>query len=322
MIGPLDALATTITASLRERAVRHDELGRYWKTPAGYYWQDAPIERQSLMIELFQEMKVPQAEIDEYRVWLLKQKQTRQWPSTKSTASAIYALLIHPDAWLRSVGQVTVTLGKDDVMKADDLGQAGSGYVKKQWAGDAVRPDWHTITAENPNAHIAWGAAYWQYWEDIDKVKSAGDPNALKVTRQILKVVPGGRGSQAVVPPGGAFAVGDRLMVRITIETDRMMEFVHIKDLRASGVEPLETLSGYRCSGGLGHYQSTRDLATHFFIERLTRGKYVLEYEVFAAQAGQYSAGLTTAQCMYAPEFADHTGGIQLTVRPNGARNE
>src|SRR5690606_12093227 len=278
--------------------------------------------RQSLMIELFQEMKVPQAEIDEYRVWLLKQKQTRQWPSTKSTASAIYALLIHPDAWLRSVGQVTVTLGKDDVMKADDLGQAGSGYVKKQWAGDAVRPDWHTITAENPNAHIAWGAAYWQYWEDIDKVKSAGDPNALKVTRQILKVVPGDRGSQAVVPPGGAFAVGDRLMVRITIETDRMMEFVHIKDLRASGVEPLETLSGYRWSGGLGYYQSTRDLATHFFIERLTRGKYVLEYEVFAAQAGQYSAGLTTAQCMYAPEFADHTGGIRLTVRPNGARNE
>jgi len=312
---PDDGLATTVLASLRERTIRHEELGRYWKVPSGYYWYDAPIERQSLMIELFQEMRVPQAETDELRVWLLKNKQTNRWSSTKSTAAAIYALLIHPDAWLLSVGQVSVTLGKDKVLASDEAGEAGSGYIRKQWPGEAIRPEWKTITADNPNPHIAWGAAYWQYWEDMDRIKPATEDNALRVTRAMWRVVSGERGKTGAATEDGHFEVGDRLLVRMTLETDRPMEFVHVKDLRASGVEPVETLSGYKWSGGLGYYQSTRDLATHFFIEHLPRGKFVIEYEAFVAQAGHYSGGLATAQCMYAPEFADHSEGIRMSVR-------
>lgn len=312
---PDDKLAMTVLASLRERAIRSDELGRYWKVPGGFYWYDAPIERQSLMVELFQEMKVPQAEIDELRVWLLKHKQTHRWSSTKSTAAAVYALLIHPDAWLHSVGQVSVTLGKDEVLTRDDPGEAGSGYIRKQWPAGAIKPEWQTIIADNPNSHIAWGAAYWQYWEDIDRVKSAPEGNALRVTRTLWRVESGERGKTGEIPADGRFRVGDRLLVRMTLETDRPMEYVHVKDLRASGVEPVETLSGYQWSGGLGYYQSTRDLATHFFIEHLPRGKYVIEYEAFVAQAGNYSGGLATTQCMYAPEFADHSEGVRMSVR-------
>src|SRR5690606_33577670 len=163
--------------------------------------------------------------------------------------------------------------------------------------------------------HIAWGSAYWQYWEDLDKVKAEGDPGALAVTRSVWKLRTGDRGTEAVAAPAGAFSVGDRLLVRLTVETERAMAVVHIKDMRASGVEPLETLSGYRWNGGLRYYQSTRDLATHFFVDYLPRGKYVLEYEVFAVQAGDYAGGLATIQCMYAPEFAGHSEGIRMHVR-------
>jgi hypothetical protein len=269
------------------------------------------------MIELFQDMDVPQAEIDELRVWLLKQKQTTQWKTTKATASAIYALLIHPDTWLQSVGIVQVKLGGQEVIGSSTSVEGGTGYVKKSWDGDEIKSDWSSVTVSNPNAHIAWGSAYWQYWEDIDKVKSTIDNNPLKVTRSLLIVKDTDRGEVTNIAPFRALKVGDKLIVRLTIETDRAMEFVHLKDLRASGFEPMDVLSGYRWGGGLGYYQSTRDLATHFFIDYLPRGKYVIEYPVTVAQAGAYSEGLATLQCMYAPEFGSHSQGNRVQATKN-----
>jgi uncharacterized protein YfaS (alpha-2-macroglobulin family) len=310
-------LSKEILASLRERTIFHEELGRYWKLSPGYGWNEAPVELQSLMIELYQEMGVAQAETDELRVWLLKQKQTTQWKTTKATASAIYALLIHPDTWLKSIGIVTVNLGQTEVIGQSTPSEAGTGYVKKSWDGKDIKKDWSNITVSNPNAHIAWGAAYWQYWEDLDNVKATVDNNPLKISRSLLISREGNRGPETTNAPSRSLKVGDKLIVRLTIETDRAMEFVHLKDLRASGFEPMDVISGYRWGSGIGYYQSTKDLATHFFIDYLPRGKFVIEYPVTVAQAGSYSEGLATIQCMYAPEFGSHSTGQRVSASAN-----
>ncbi len=310
--SPNNNLSKEILASLRERTIVDDELGRYWKMTPGFYWYEAPVELQSLMIELYQDMKVPQAEIDELRVWLLKQKQTTRWKSTKATTSAIYALLIHPDTWLESKGIVEVKLGNKEIMGQSTAAEAGTGYVKETWDGDEIKDNWSSITVINPNNHIAWGAAYWQYWEDIDKVKNQVDQNPLKITRALLISNDGDRGPVTSMAVNRSLKVGDKLIVRLIIETDRAMEFVHLKDLRASGFEPMDVISGYRWSNGISYYQSTKDLATHFFIDYLPRGKYVIEYPVTVAQAGSYSEGLASLQCMYAPEFVSHSEGSRV----------
>ena len=314
---PDDKLSRDILASLRERSIVQEELGRYWKINPGYQWNEAGVEMQSLMVELYQDMEVPQAEIDELRVWLLKQKQTTRWKSTRATASAVYALLIHPDAWLQSVGVVQVKVGNQEVIGNSTPAEAGTGYVKKTWSGDKIRNDWSSITVSNPNPHIAWGSAYWQYWEDIDKVKPSGVDNPLKISRALLIVRKTDRGEVTEPASYKSLKVGDKLIVRLIVETDREMDFVHLKDLRASGFEPMDVLSGYKWSGGLGYYQSTKDLATHFFIDHLPRGKFVIEYPVTVAQAGAYSEGLATLQSMYAPEFGGHSSGARVTVKPN-----
>jgi uncharacterized protein YfaS (alpha-2-macroglobulin family) len=115
---------------------------------------------------------------------------------------------------------------------------------------------------------------------------------------------------------GRTLKVGDRVVVRIEIATDRDMEYIHLKDARAAGFEPVNVLSGYRYKDGLGYYESTRDVSSNFFISYLRKGKYVFEYPLFAVQAGAYSAGLATIQCMYAPEFSAHTEGQRVEVKP------
>ena len=71
---------------------------------------------------------------------------------------------------------------------------------------------------------------------------------------------------------------GDLLKARIVLHADRDFEYVHMKDMRAAGLEPLNVLSGYRYQDGLGYYESTRDAATHFFFGYLPKGTYVFEY--------------------------------------------
>jgi uncharacterized protein YfaS (alpha-2-macroglobulin family) len=126
--------------------------------------------------------------------------------------------------------------------------------------------------------------------------------------------------------------IGDKLKVRIILTVDRDLEFVHMKDMRASGFEPYSSpttqsptlqgrgsqdgeLSGYRYQDGLGYYQSTSDVATNFFFDWLPKGTYVFEYPLVVNAAGDYSNGITTVQCMYAPEFAAHSEGIRVKIK-------
>src|SRR5207247_9979850 len=78
-------------------------------------------------------------------------------------------------------------------------------------------------------------------------------------------------------PVKGPLAVGNELVVRIELRVDRDMEFVHLKDQRGSGTEPVNVISQYKYQDGLAYYESTRDTASHFFIDYLPKGTYVFE---------------------------------------------
>ena len=118
---------------------------------------------------------------------------------------------------------------------------------------------------------------------------------------------------QKLEGPGG-LKPGDKLQVRIELRVDRDMEYVHLKDMRASGFEPVSVLSTYKWQGGLGYYESTGDVATHFFFDYLPRGTYVFEYPLVVTHKGDFSNGISNIQCMYAPEFTSHSEGMRFKV--------
>lgn len=303
-----------IIRAFREQALRSEELGQYWKYNRGWYWNQHPIETQAMMVEVFSEIEKDQVAVDEMRIWLLKQKQVQQWPTTKATAAAVYALLLNGSQWLQSTSLAEVSIGGRKVEPATS--EPGTGYFKTTWTGQKIDASWGQVAVKNPNPQIAWGAVYWQYLEDIDKVKSAVDQQPLTVRKRYFKKLKTDRGPQLVEVNGTMkLQPGDELVVRLDISTDRDMQFIHLKDLRAAGVEPVDVLSQYRWQGGLGYYQSTKDLATHFFFDYLAKGQYSLEYSCFVQQRGNFSAGLAHIQNMYAPEFSAHSQGFRIQVQ-------
>ena len=90
-----------ILKSLKENSITTEELGMYWKENTNsYYWYQAPIETQALLIEAFSEIENDITTVDNLKIWLLKNKQTNQWSTTKATTDAVYAILLQGSDWL------------------------------------------------------------------------------------------------------------------------------------------------------------------------------------------------------------------------------
>jgi uncharacterized protein YfaS (alpha-2-macroglobulin family) len=170
------------------------------------------------------------------------------------------------------------------------------------------------VTVMNPNPGPAWGALYWQYFEELDKITAAQSP--LSIERQILREKRTDSGAELEpITEQTPLTVGDKIAVRLVLRVDRDMEYLHLKDGRPAGTEPVDVLSGHHYRDGLWFYRVTKDISTNFFIHRAVKGSYVLEYRLTVTLAGNYSAGIATAQCMYAPEFAAHSAGLRLTAQ-------
>ena len=316
-----------IIRSLKENAIYKEELGMYWKewTTGGYYWHQAPIESQAMMIEAFMDIEKNNTTVDDLKTWLLKQKQTQNWRTTKATAEACYALLLGGNNWLAEEKEVTITLDNTVFKSTDDATEAGTGYLKKRIEADKVKPDMGNISVSIQSSGskvpplrgggglASWGSVYWQYFEDLDKITSAETP--LKLVKKLFIEKNSDKGPVLVALADGAeLKVGDKIKVRIELKVDRDMEYVHMKDMRAACMEPTNVISQYKYQGGLGYYESTKDASTNFFFGWLARGSYVFEYPMFVTHAGNFSNGITTIQCMYAPEFTSHSEGIRVKV--------
>ena len=301
-----------ILRSVKERSVSNEELGMFWRDrELSWWWYHAPIETQAVMIEAFDEVMNDRQAVEDCKVWLLKQKQTQDWKTTKATADAVYALLLRGDNVLASDALVEVALG-GQALKPEKV-EAGTGFYEQRFIRSEIKPNLGQITVKKVDPGVAWGSVHWQYLEDMSKVTPyEGTP--LKLQKALFVREHTKRGP-VLQPVKGPIAVGDELVVRIVLRVDRDMEYVHLKEHRGSGTEPVNVLSRYRFQDGLAYYESTRDTASHFFIDYLPKGTYVFEYATRVVHRGRYQTGMAAIQCMYAPEFNSHSESIPLEVK-------
>ena len=305
-----------ILKSLKENALNSEEMGMYWKENYGYYWYEAPIEMQALMIEAFDEINNDVKTVDDLKTWLIKSKQTQHWGTTRSTTEAVYALLLKGTDWLATEPNVEITVGdivldpkNDKTIKVEP----GTGYFKKVWNGSDIKPEMRKVKVVKKDVGVSYGSVYWQYFEQLDKITPHETPLKIKKQLFLQKNTAGG----PVIEPITAatkLKLGDKIKVRIELRVDREMSYVHMKDMRAAGFEPTNVFSGYKWQDGLGYYESTRDASTNFFFSYLNKGTYVFEYPLVVNHNGDFSNGVTTIQCMYAPEFTSHSEGIRVKV--------
>jgi len=304
--------ALSVIKSLREHASHTPDEGMFWANnqAQSFLFQSATCVH-TFMMQAFYETGSKPEEMDEMKRWLLKQKQTQQWESVPATVMAVNILLQTGSNWLESEGKLSIQIGNQTI----DTGkaEAGTGYIKTVFDAKSITPDMNRITIAKEGAGPGWGAVYGQYFEDLDKIVTAKTGLNVEKLLFVEKVTATGK-SLLPVAKDQSLKIGDKVVVRLTVRADRDFEYVLLKDLRASCFEPVESLSGIRWAQQAIYYQAIRDASMNFYFYNLPKGTYVFEYPLYVNAAGDYSNGIASIQCLYAPEFVSHTSGGRVKV--------
>jgi len=304
-----------IMASLKERVIRSNELGYYWNSTKDFSSNRSRLDEQVFLLQLFQEVEKDDEISDGIKMWLIRNKHTNHWKSTSATASAIYGLLIQNDdsnSWLATQKPVKISVNNKALSNTQK--SAGTLYFRKNWTPDDLNSETMKLEIENQNQVPGWGALYVQYFEDIDQVKNDLQ-DYVTIEKSIFVEENSDSGPVLHSVEGRKIEPGDKIVVRLKLTSDRPLEYVHLKDLRAAGTEPIGALSEYKYQDGLSYYEMTKDASAHFFISFMQKGSYVFEYRLRANLGGEFSSGMASLQCMYAPEFVTHSNSIALEIK-------
>ena len=297
--------AAEYVQSLKEYSVYTEEMGRYYDTRrASYSWYDYKIPTEVAAIEAIQAVTPNDLQtIDEMRRWLLQEKRTQAWGTPINSVNAIWAFLNNNNSLLATKEQTVLAIDGSPV----DVPQAtaGVGYVKTT----IQEPQGKTFTATKTSEGTSWGAVYAQFFQKTNEIEQSN--SGITVKREVL--TPNTQHPSPITqhPTPITYQVGDRIKVRITIETTRDIDFVQVVDRRAACMEPVRQLSGYQN----GAYVSPKDYATNYYYYGLAKGKHVIETEYYIDRAGTYESGTCIVQCAYAPEYRATAPSITLQVK-------
>lgn len=285
--------------SVNEYAVYREEMGRYYDTrKALYSWRNYKIPTQVSVIEAMQMLKPNDKQtIEELQRWLLMSKRTQVWDTPVNTVDAVYAFMKGNESnWSRKAENAVLKLdGKLLPMPQDST---TLGYVKTEKTGKASK-----LSIDKKSDYTSWGAVYAEFKQPISEIGSM--ESGIKVRRVIVPAESEGKGKAQA-------KVGEKVKVTLIITADRDYDFVQITDKRAACLEPVNQKSGYQW--GIGCYVSSRDHATNFYFDRLSKGKHIVEMEYYVDRKGDYQSGTCTAECTYSPEFGGRTETYELRV--------
>ncbi|MGD1318476.1 alpha-2-macroglobulin family protein [Chryseobacterium sp. 2R14A] len=297
---------------LKETSVDSKTQGVYWKQNLDDWgWFSSKVVNHAGALEAFNKLKSKdQKFIEDMKIWLITQKEVNSWGSSRGTSEVIFMILNSGKSWANPESdKATIVWGGKELQSQTQA----TGYVKSAVKTDVLDRKLATVTVTKPGTGIVQGGLFWQYYEDLDKIKSS--ENYISVTKELYKKIKTVNGEELQkITSETLLKVGDKVTVRMILNTDRAMEFIHIKDMRAAGFEPLDVISGYQWKNNLGYYQSTKDASTNFYIQYMPKGKYVFEYDYMANASGKFSNGITTIQNYYAPQMNAHTKGTNVMI--------
>ena len=281
-----------------------------FKNNSGYPYYYNTQELYAQLIELLFKVNKNDSWIDDLKGYLLKNKQGNYWGSTKTTTQVLYALFFYNTEETNNdnSNDLLVKIANENIDESELKSLSTYGVLNKVF--DKVNPDFTKLEITNNKVlQPINGNLTWRYFENFDKISN--EENAeIKKTLLIRK------DGDKFEPwnENNPIKVGDLVRVRIEIKVKSALGYVHVKDMRAAGFEPIDVFSERKNIQNLSYYQAVSDAAMNFFIDNLNQGTYVLEYDLRATYKGNYNNGVTSIESMYAPEKTAYSKAIRLTI--------
>jgi uncharacterized protein YfaS (alpha-2-macroglobulin family) len=247
--------------------------------------------------------------------WLFLNKKLNHWKSTRATAEVIYSLT-HYLSKTKQLGvreEATVTMGAKSYPFAFDPAKYTGKKNQILITADDVTEKLLPIKVEKSTKGHMFASATWHY--STEKLPKEARGDFFGVTRQYFKRVKDTDGAKLLpLSEGQQVQVGDEVEVQLSLTAKHAAEYVHLRDPRAAGFEPVDVISTHKWDLGIGWFEEIRDSGTNFFFEGLPQGQYTFKYRIRAATSGTFKTSPATVQPLYAPEFVGFSAGNLLKV--------
>ena len=283
--------------NINQLAIQDKQNGLRWKDISDAEELNTSAEEtMALLAEAFEgSAKYPQMNAGMVK-WLLTTRQDQHWQTTKATASAIDMLQKEKGSVIGENKSFSAEIGGQHLSVSDDLlnGVPTAFATSKQLTT--------AITLQQHGTNTC-GALTWYYFAkptDLDTLNKAVHISKQFYSYDKIK-------GWIPLTNGTHLKTGDKVRVKLTIETASRLKFVHISDPRAAAFEPADNNSGYQYNDGLSYYQSVKDSGLEVFTESVPRGISEISYEMIVAMDGQFTSGPATLQCMYQPSVTAYS---------------
>ncbi|MDD8021003.1 MAG: alpha-2-macroglobulin family protein [Acidobacteriota bacterium] len=309
--------ATLVWESVMDRARTTEEEGTSWMPEErSWLWYNDTVESQAFALRTLLELNPADSRAAGIVQWLFLNKKLNHWKSTRATAEVLYSVA----SYLKKMG----ALAGREMVTAEMCGQKTTFVFEPDRytgqknqvviSGEKLGPPCATVKFEKQGKALALASATWHF--STEQLPARSDSDLFGVERSYFRRVQ--KGKETVLQPiaqGAVLAVGDEIEVRLTIKSRHPAEYVHLRDPRPAGCEPVRLTSSWRYELGLPRYEEIRDSGTNFFIEWLPQGEYTLTYRLRCATAGTFKTGPAVLQSMYAPEFTAYSSGQLINIK-------
>ncbi len=298
------ATARQILESLTELATYTPERGMWWAQLDNRYfmWSMNKVGLTGIILDAYADVSPKAPEVDRIRQWLVLNKADNSWGNAIITTQVVSSLLLSGTEWTVNPATTAVRVNGTLLQPKEEY---ATGAFTEVITPLLSKPG--ELVIDRQGDYPSFGGLLTMRVMPMDEVKSAGTEEL-----EIEKYMSVFDGSSWV--PSRGFKVGDRVKVTLTIVADKDMSYVVVNDKRAAGLEPKEQLPEPVYSDGMCFYRENRDSQTNLFIDFLPKGTYMLEYELFATQAGVFSSGVAQVQSQYNPLNVAHSAGAEVTI--------
>ena len=301
--------ADLINSDLKKWSTQSEVKGIFWaNNRINNQYNSSIIQTHVLLMDALYRGGASMEEMNRMKLWLLDQKQTQIWESTPATVDAIYGILMTGGAWLKSNESPLIKVGSS-ILHSDTY----LNYADTVFLAPAMNTVIGTVNIDQIASGPGYGAVYWQYFEPFNYIKQGGAD--LVVEKQLFKEINTQKGVMLEPIMKQPLKLGDYIVTRFIVTATKNFEFVNLKDQRAACFEPIQQLSGYQWDGKIGYYLETKDASTNYFFSNLPQGTYIFEYRLKVTAKGIFHDGISSIQCLYAPQFVGNTQGQNIIVK-------
>ena len=299
--------AKKITESIRQFSITTPQRGMYWDAIERNWWRgDNELSTTTLILQALNEVDHRTDEIDQIRKWILLNKQSNDWSGSSLASEAVYAILATGNSWLVNGEMPEISLGTTKIALSDI--DRYLGYCRKDIAPELASGVSISIM-RGQNTSPAWGAVYMQGKAKSTAIKSA-KVDDLSIEKTLLTY-----NADGTLAKAGTLKVGDKVRVQFSIKCGKSLEYLTLTDERGACFEPADKTSDTDYQNGVWMYREVKDCATNIFIGHLSKGSYVIGYDTYVTNQGEFGVGIATIQCQYSPQITAHSAGSSVIVK-------